>query len=134
VWENPIYNNLAQYGTGSLTELIAAARNECKPIGDNRIIDGATGKYDADLGSTPIEPSQVLLADAGDNGSRDVVVDFEAEDGRTFTREIHRGDRFRGTGRFYIPLESLDSLELAKVSIKFDRLSEKTAAISLCNT
>lgn len=76
----------------------------------------------------------VVLVDAGDNGSRDVVLNFESTDGRTFTREVHRGDRFRGTGRFFIPLESLDSLELSKVSIKFDRLSEKTAAISLCNT
>lgn len=134
VWENPIYNNLAQFGTGSITELIAAARDECKPIGDNKVVDRAAGKFEAELGSTAIEPSQVLLADAGDNGSRDVVVNFQAKDGRTFTREIHRGDRFRGTGRFYIPLESLDSLELAKVSIKFDRLSEETATISLCNT
>jgi len=134
VWENPIYNNLAQFGTGSLTELIAAARNDCAPVGGMATIDQSRGTYEADLKGTPIAPSQVLLADAGDNGSRDVVVDFESTDGRTFTREIHRGDRFRGTGRFFIPLESLDSLDLAKVSIKFDRLSEETAAISLCNT
>lgn len=134
VWENPIYNNLAQFGTGSLTELIAAARNDCKPVGNTPVIDRAKGLYEADLTGTPIAPNQVLLADAGDNGSRDVVLNFESTDGRTFSREVHRGDRFRGTGRFFIPLESLDSLELAKVSIKFDRLSEETAAISLCNT
>ncbi len=134
VWENPIYNNLAQFGTGSITELIAAARNDCAPVGHSRTVDPAAGTYVASLESTSIAPTQVLLADAGDNGSRDVVVNFESTDGRTFTREIHRGDRFRGTGRFYIPLESLDSLEIKKVSITFDRLSEETAAISLCNT
>ncbi len=74
----------------------------------------------------------MLLADAGDNGSRDVVVKFIAKDGRTFEREVHRGDRFRGTGRFYIPFDTLDSLELEKVSIKFDRLSADTASVSLC--
>jgi len=134
VWENPIYNNLAQFGTGSLTELIAAARNDCQPVGNAPMIDKAKGLYQADLTGTPIAPNQVLLADAGDNGSRDVVLNFESTDGRTFTREVHRGDRFRGTGRFFIPLESLDSLELKQVSIQFDRLSEEKAAISLCNT
>jgi alginate biosynthesis protein AlgX len=134
VWENPIYNNLAQFGTGSMTELIAAARNDCAPFASSPAIDKAKGLFEADLSDTPIAPNQVLLADAGDAGSRDIVLSFESLDGRTFTREVHRGDRFRGTGRFYIPLESLDSLELAKVSIKFDRLSEENAAISLCNT
>ncbi|MDB5540319.1 MAG: hypothetical protein JWQ89_2046 [Devosia sp.] len=134
VWENPIYNNLAQFGTGSMTELIAAARSDCKPVGTAPVVDASKGLYEADLTGTAITPNQVLLADAGDNGSRDAVLDFQSIDGRTFTREVHRGDRFRGTGRFFIPLESLDSLELSKVSIKFDRLSEKTAAISLCNT
>lgn len=134
VWENPIYNNLAQFGTGSLTELIAAARDDCQPVGNAPVIDKSKGLYEADLTGTPIAPNQVLLADAGDNGSRDVVLNFESTDGRTFTREVHRGDRFRGTGRFFIPLESLDSLELSKVSIQFDRLSEEKAAISLCNT
>lgn len=134
VWENPIYNNLAQFGTGSMTELIAAARNDCEPVAGTPVIDRAKGLIEADLSDTPIAPQQVLLADAGDNGSRDIVLKFESLDGRTFTREVHRGDRFRGTGRFYIPLESLDSLELSKVSITFDRLSEENAAISLCNT
>ncbi len=32
VWENPVYNNLAQFGTGPMLELIAAARNECEPV------------------------------------------------------------------------------------------------------
>ena len=76
---------------------------------------------------------QVLLADAGDDGSRDVVLKFTSKDGRVFQREIHRGDRFRATGRFFVPLESLDSLDLAKVSIQYDRLTEDTAAVSLCN-
>lgn len=134
VWENPIYNNLAQFGTGSLTELIAAARNECQPVASTPVIDKAKGLFEADLSGTTVTPNQVLLADAGDNNSRDIVLNFESRDGRTFTREVHRGDRFRGTGRFYIPLESLDSLELAKVSIKYDRLSEENAAISICNT
>ena len=134
VWENPIYNNLAQFGTGSLTELIAAARNECQPVATTPVIDKAKGLFEADLSGTAVTPNQVLLADAGDNNSRDVVLSFESRDGRTFTREVHRGDRFRGTGRFYIPLESLDSLELTKVSIKYDRLSEENAAISICNT
>jgi alginate biosynthesis protein AlgX len=134
VWENPIYNNLAQFGTGPMTELIAAARDDCRPLGEAPVIDKAAGVIEADLTGTSIAPSQVLLADAGDNGSRDVVLSFTSADGRTFTREVHRGDRFRGTGRFFVPLESLDSLELAKVSIKFDRLSEEAAAIAICNT
>jgi len=132
VWENPIYNNLAQFGTGPMTELIAAARNDCAPVSAKPTIDDA-GALVTDLSADRIGAKQVLLADAGDEGSRDIVLKFTAKDGRTFNREVHRGDRFRATGRFYIPLESLDSLELQKVEIKFDRLSKDTAAVSLCN-
>ncbi len=133
VWENPIYNNLAQYGTGPLVELIAAAKNDCAPVSGKTEVMADKGLLLADLSASTLGDQQVLLADAGDDGSRDVVVEFSAKDGRVFRREIHRGDRFRGTGRFFIPLESLDTLDLASVSIKFDRLSEKTASASLCN-
>jgi len=132
VWENPIYNNLAQFGTGPMTELIAAARNDCAPISGKPTVD-ETGALVADLSSDRIGAKQVMLADAGDAGSRDVVLKFTSKDGRTFQRELHRGDRVRSTGRFYVPLESLDSLELSKVEITFDRLSKDAAAVSLCN-
>jgi alginate biosynthesis protein AlgX len=132
VWENPIYNNLAQFGTGPMTELIAAARNDCAPISNKPFVD-ESGALVADLSPDRIGAKQVMLADAGDAGSRDVVLKFTSKDGRTFQRELHRGDRVRSTGRFFIPLESLDSLELEKVEIKFDRLSKDTAAVSLCN-
>lgn len=132
VWENPIYNNLAQFGTGPMTELIAAARNDCAPVTNRPFVDEA-GALVADLSPDRIGAKQVMLADAGDAGSRDVVLKFTAKDGRTFQRELHRGDRVRSTGRFFIPLESLDSLELEKVEITFDRLSKDTAAVSLCN-
>jgi len=132
VWENPIYNNLAQFGTGPLTELIAAARNDCAPITNKPIVDAA-GALVADLSPDRIGAKQVMLADAGDTGSRDIVLKFTSKDGRTFEREVHRGDRVRSTGRYFIPLESLDSLELQTVEIKFDRLSKDAAAVSLCN-
>ena len=133
VWENPIYNNLAQFGTGSMTELIAAARNDCTPLTGTPTIDAAKSLYEMDLSGVAIGEKQVLLADAGDDGSRDVVLKFTSKDGRVFQREIHRGDRFRATGRFFVPLESLDSLDLAKVSIQYDRLTKDTAAVALCN-
>lgn len=132
VWENPVYNNLAQYGTGPLTELIAAARNDCAPVSAAPVVNDA-GALVADLSADRVGARQVLLADAGDAGSRDVVLKFTSKDGRVFEREVHRGDRVRSTGRFYVPLESLDSLELAQVEISFDRLSEDTASVSLCN-
>ena len=109
-----------------------AARNDCAPISGKPFVDEA-GALVADLSSDRIGAKQVMLADAGDAGSRDVVLKFTSKDGRTFQRELHRGDRVRSTGRFFIPLESLDSLELEKVEIKFDRLSRDTASVSLCN-
>jgi alginate biosynthesis protein AlgX len=132
VWENPIYNNLAQFGTGSMTELIAAARNDCAPVSGTPAV-GADGVLVADLSADRIGAKQLILADAGDAGSREVLLKFTSKDGRTFKREVHRGDRVRSTGRFYIPLESLDSLELAKVEITFDRISKDAATVSLCN-
>lgn len=133
VWENPIYNNLAQFGTNSMVELIAAARNDCTPVSGKPTATEQAGGLSVDLSADKIGTKQVLLADAGDDGSRDLVLKFTAKDGRTFEREIHRGDRFRATGRYFIPLESLDSLELSKVDLQFDRVSPDTAQVSLCN-
>lgn len=133
VWENPIYNNLAQFGVGPMTELIAAARNDCTPIDRAAIKGGENNTLEVDLSSVRIDPKQVLLADAGDDGSRDVVFSFETADGKTMSQEVHRGDRFRGTGRFFIPLESLASIDLSKVVISFDRANTDNAAVSLCN-
>ena len=133
VWENPIYNNLAQFGIGPMTELIAAARNDCTPIDRAAIKGGDNSTIEVDLSAVPIDSGQVLLADAGDDGSRDVVFSFETADGKTLSQEVHRGDRFRGTGRFYIPLESLASDALTKLVIKYDRVNSESAAVSLCN-
>lgn len=133
VWENPIYNNLAQFGVGPMTELIAAARNDCTPIDRAAITSGQDNTLSVDLSSVKVDTRQVLLADAGDEGSRDAVFSFETADGKTLSREVHRGDRFRGTGRFFMPLESLASGELTRLVVSFDRVNSDNAAVSLCN-
>jgi alginate biosynthesis protein AlgX len=133
VWENPIYNNLAQFGIGPMTELIAAARNDCAPIDRAAIKSGEDNTLEVDLSAVAIDTKQVLLADAGDDGSRDVVFSFETADGKTLSREVHRGDRFRGTGRYFIPLESLASDDLTRLVISFDRVNSESAGVSLCN-
>ena len=133
VWENPIYNNLAQFGVGPMTELIAAARNDCTQIDRAAIKVNDDSSVEIDMTGVSLTSKQVLLADAGDEGSRDAVFSFETADGKTLSQEVHRGDRFRGTGRFFIPLESLASAAIEKLVVKYDRVDPQSAAISLCN-
>jgi len=133
VWENPIYNNLAQFGVGPMAELIAAATNDCEPLPAKPEATDTPGEIRVDLSGTAIDRSKVLLADAGDTNSRDIHLSFHTPDGKTLTHEIRRGPRFLATGRFYIPLEPLTEDKFSDVVIKFDRANPDEAMVSFCS-
>ena len=104
IWENPIYNNLAQYGDQPMRELIAAASGTCTlPLASTVTETALT----VDLSPYDLGPEDTLLVDT--NRSVGLVADFvfQSAGGATRTKTIVRGDRLTRTGRFYMPLTGL---------------------------
>jgi alginate biosynthesis protein AlgX len=132
IWENPIYNNLGQYGAGPWYEILAAAVDDCplqvsvKLKGDSRL--------DLDFAGVKVDRDNVLLIDAGQDGPRKITARFTGSDGLVRDRAIERGDRVRATGRFYLSLEGLQPQMLDKATITFDAPITAGSSVSVCKT
>ncbi len=132
IWENPIYNNLAQYGPGHIEELIAAASGRCdQPLVTTS--DGGT-TLRAELADIRLRPEDVIFANLGQDGARRAEFSFVQSSGVRRRAVMQRGDRLRATGRFYQPLLSLWSDDIAEVQVTFDRPVSDVASLSICRT
>ncbi len=131
VWENPIYNSLAQFGPVPMDELIVAAGPAC---------DIATGAAveDNTLAATfqpgQLKPQDAFLFDQGSEGARVATVTFETGSGISRSLRIERSDRLRATGRFFLKLEPYWQPDLVKVTVRFDRPLTDSSALTLCPT
>jgi alginate biosynthesis protein AlgX len=106
VWENPIYNNLAQYGDLPMRELTAAAGRTCTvPL--NVVIDAASASITVEFAGSELDPSDTILVDTHENVETQAAFIFQSDDGLTRTKTIERGERLSRTGRFYMPLSGL---------------------------
>lgn len=132
VWENPIYNNLGQYGLTQLEELIAAAGNSCVDTLTTKIVDGNT--LVADVDSAAAAKADAVFADFGAEGPRQAHFRFENSTGLVRSAYIDRADRLRPTGRFYLGLGAFHMDDLTRISVTFDRPIAGSAAMSLCLT
>lgn len=131
IWENPIYNNLAQYGDQPLRELVAAAENNCSaPLPASLSEDRLS--LQVDLSQHGTDPTQTLFFDSA--GSTGLTVDFRFRDSNGMERikTIQRGDRLRRTGRFYMPLSGLWQASATSVTIEMDQPLGTAAGLSLC--
>jgi alginate biosynthesis protein AlgX len=131
IWENPIYNNLAQYGPDPMDELIAAAGQTCTtplPVtktGDNSVT--------ADLGDVSLGKSDVIFADLGTDGPREALFSLKSATGITRNATIQRSDRMLASGRFYKPLGSLWHPDLTELTVTFDRPVTEATTLTLCS-
>ncbi len=132
LWENPIYNNLGQYGDAPWKEVIAAAIDSCSEPLTTTTFDKTT--IEAALADVKLTTDDVLLADAGADQGRNVTVQFTDKDGQMSTRSVDRGDRLRATGRFYLSLGSLPTTSFSKVSVKFDTALGESTSLSVCKS
>jgi alginate biosynthesis protein AlgX len=132
IWENPIYNNLGQYGGAPWAEIVAASLGNCSPA----IPATANGEnaVEADLSTTKITHDDVILADIGSDTSRKATFTLTAADGTVRTRSIERGDRLRSTGRYFFSLGGFPEGAVDKVSVTFDAPVDDTTTLSICNT
>lgn len=129
VWENPIYNSLAQFGPVPMDELIAAAGPACDIDAGAVVEDGALS---ARFRSGKLKASDALLFDYGGEGARVATVTLEGAAGLTRSIRIERSDRLRATGRFFLRLEPYWTEDLARVSVRFDRPLRETSSLTLC--
>ncbi|MFT6076369.1 MAG: alginate biosynthesis protein AlgX [Yoonia sp.] len=106
VWENPIYNNLAQYGDLPMRELTAAAGRTCTVL-LNAVIDAVSASITVELAGYELDPSDTILVDTHENVETQAAFIFQSDDGLTRTKTIERGERLSRTGRFYMPLSGL---------------------------
>lgn len=134
VWENPIYNNLADFGSGVLSELITAARGNCAPIAANAITANGLSELHADLGTQSLQARDVIYVYAGDDGSRKAVLELHRRNGKVATESVERGARVQTSGRFFVSVEPMWSDDIASLVVKFDRIAPETARVGICAT
>ena len=130
IWENPIYNNLAQNGSAPLEELIAAAGNDCDTVLTTTKVDDYT--VSASLAGLKVTPFDAIFADFGAEGSRSATFALESTNGITRKSKIERSARLRGTGNFYLGLSPFRHPGFTQVSVKFDRPVTDTTQLSYC--
>lgn len=131
VWENPIYNSLAQFGPVPMDELIVAAGPACD-IATETTLDG--GVLTARFEPGRLKPEDAFLFDQGSEGARVATVTFQTKAGISRSVRIERSDRLRATGRFFLRLEPYWHPDLVQVSVSFDRPPTETSALTLCPT
>lgn len=129
VWENPIYNSLAQFGPIPMDELIIAAGPPCD-IATDAVTEGN------DLAATfkpgRLKPSDAFLFDYGAEGSRIATITLQSASGVTRSIRLDRSDRLRATGRFFLRLEPYWHPDLTRIAVTFDRPLGETSSLTLC--
>jgi alginate biosynthesis protein AlgX len=130
VWENPIYNNLAQYGSIPMEELIAAAGSNCAHSLTTTKVDDHTLR--AEFTGLKTGPRDTVAIDYGSEGARSVSFALEASGGVIRRGSVERGDRLRATGRFFLNMGAFWTPGLHAVTVTFDRPVTDATTLSLC--
>jgi alginate biosynthesis protein AlgX len=130
IWENPIYNNLAQYGSAPLEELIAAAGTSCtKPLNATKVDEFTIS---ASLEGINVGPDDAIFADFGQEGARAASFSLETADGIIRKSRIERGQRLRGTGNFYLGMSPFHHPSFKQVSVRFNRAVTDATTLTIC--
>jgi alginate biosynthesis protein AlgX len=130
VWENPIYNNLAQFGTHPLEELIAAAGTGCTH--DLKAVQNDDGSLTASLDGLDVKAGDAIFADYGGEGARTAEFVFQTSDDITRRTTMERGQRLRATGNFFLGMSAFLHPGYQSVSVRFDRPPTDDSRIFLC--
>ena len=129
VWENPIYNNLAEFGELPLRELIAAAEDQCTPLQASR---PDASILLADVPDGALSAQAFVRADAGDANGRAIRVDFLTADEGRVSAMIERSQRLGPTQRFYQYMEPFWEPGITQVEVRFDHPVSEDASLAIC--
>jgi alginate biosynthesis protein AlgX len=132
IWENPIYTNLAQFGTAPMEELIAAAGNTCTVLLQTTRVDDHT--VTASLAGLKIGPHDALFAAYGAEGSRRAEFSIETADGIVRTAKVERSARLRGTGNFFVGMGAYHHPAYANLNVRFDLPVTDKTSLTFCPT
>ena len=130
IWENPIYNSLAQYGSEPLEELIAAAGTSCTNVLSTTKVDEFT--LSGSLAGIKAHPDDAIYANFGAEGARVASFSVQTTDGITRKSKIERSSRLRATGNFYLGLSPFRHPGFTEVSVRFDRPITDATQLSFC--
>lgn len=130
VWENPIYNNLGEFGRVPIRELTTAAGKTCqKPLKAEKV-DARTLRATVEPGL--LSPEDMILA-RSDGETRRAQFSFSDDSGLTRRAVIERQVRAKATPRFYQYLKSHWLDGITEISVEFDRPVGPDADIVLCS-
>jgi alginate biosynthesis protein AlgX len=132
IWENPIYNNLGQFGRAPWMEILAASLDECSAPLTVIPVDGAA--VEANLSGIKLTADDVLRVDFGEDLGRKATFTLTDGAGQLHTRSIERGDRLRSTGRFFFSLADFPNKDFSKVTVSFDLPAGGGTSLSICKT
>lgn len=106
IWENPIYNNLAQYGDQPMRELISAATGNCRQ--DVAVqVSGDRLSMRARLADLNLRDDHTIFVETDGSAGLEAVFSFTSPSGEKRAKTVVRGKRLRRTGRFYMPVTGL---------------------------
>ena len=131
VWENPIYNNLAQYGDLPMRELTVAASQTCTvPLVTQ--INAEAAMITVDLGGYDLGTSDSIFVDTHANIETQASFVFQSDTGLERTKTIERGRRLSRTGRFYMPLSGLWDGGVAALRIQMTQPFLSEPSVYVC--
>ncbi|CUX00438.1 Alginate biosynthesis protein AlgX [Agrobacterium genomosp. 2 str. CFBP 5494] len=133
IWENPIYNNLGKFGDAPLRELTAAATKTCDLVPTPLVSALESNVLDLALRPEILNSPSVILADAGNENSRQAILRVALEGGDVIETQISRPARATSSGRYYFPFDA-HSKNVTNVQIVFDTLSPERAGVSICHS
>lgn len=129
IWENPIYNNLAQYGEQPMREFVAAVVDDCVMLDAERVGPDTLG---AALPEGTLQGTDSIRADAGAAPGLAANFDLTTPDGAKVSATIRRSDRQEPTRRFYQFVEPLWEPGISRVEVRFDRAVGDDATLAVC--
>ncbi len=131
VWENPVQNNLAQFGDQPLRELTAAASAACRlPLALE--VQGGRQRLLADLTALDQGQAHTLFLDTDSAGIDRVTFRFRTAMGRARSRSVVRQPGQVLTGRFYVPVDGLWTGPVTDVEIDLPAPAGAGVALSVC--
>lgn len=130
VWENPIYNNLGEFGALPIEEFLAAAGSDCTPL-DTSAPD--PGVLAADLPEGALGRGDFLSADTGAANGREAVFHFLTAAGVDEQSFIRRDPPYAPTRWFIQYARPVWHPDTRRVRVELDRPAKPDATLSICH-
>ncbi|MAM62967.1 hypothetical protein [Maritimibacter sp. UBA3975] len=131
IWENPIYNNLGEFGEMPLRELHAPMAAECAPLDTEQ--DGSM-TLTATLPEGALGRDDYIEVDTGSANGREAVIRLSTGEGVEARTPIRRPIRYEPTRWFYQYVAPAWRADFTRVDVTLDRPATDDATLSICKT